>query len=178
MSTALLLALLFPSTIPSSPALLAQANCTPLQVVGGSGTSVTKTVTPGGAGPFFRDNWNTDFAVPADATFRRYVARVQSTSGNTTYQAGLNLKYSNGTVDQSFSGSLYLPSNLSKELTGLPRRDSQPFQVNVNLGGIDAWAPATSSQYWAVTKSVLWLEGDSSDNWGMYSLRNLWPSTV
>lgn len=138
MSTALLLALLLPSSLASPAPLLAQANCRPLSVVGGSGTSVTKTVTPGGAGPFFRDNWNTDFAVPADATFRRYVAKIQSTSANVTYQAGLNLKYSNGTVDQSFNGSVYLPSNLSKELTGLPRRNSQPYQVNVNLGGVDA----------------------------------------
>lgn len=139
MSVLLAIALLSPSPLPAvQPLQLSQANCTPLPVVGGSGTSVTKTVTPGGAGPFFRDNWNTDFAVPADASFRRYVAKIQSASANVTYQAALNLKYSNGTVDESFSGSVYLPSNLSKELTGLPRRDSQPFQVNVNLGGIDA----------------------------------------
>ncbi len=138
MSTALVLALLLP-TLSSSPAmLLTRANCTQLPVVGGSGTSVTKTVTPGGVGPFFRDNWDTDFAVPTDANFRRYVATIRSLSGNTTYQASLNLKYSNGTFDQTFNGSFYLPRNGSKELVGLPRRDSQPFQINVNLGGLRA----------------------------------------
>ncbi|WP_126147114.1 hypothetical protein [Synechococcus elongatus] len=139
MSALLAIALLVSGLLSTTqPLLLSRANCTPLAVVGGAGTSVTKTVTPGGAGPFFRDNWDTDFAVPTDATFRRYVATIRSLSASTTYQASLNLKYSNGTADQTFKGSFALPRNGSQELVGQPRRDSQPFQVNVNLGGLKA----------------------------------------
>lgn len=135
---------MIPGTIVSSLALLLltsntnQAqNCVPLNVVGGTGTEVTKSVSsPAIIG---NNNWNTDFAVPARTNFRQYIAVVKSESTDTAnYDTKMFLKYANNTADPVFEGNLNLPSGETKQITGSPRRGEQPYQVNLNIGGIGA----------------------------------------
>lgn len=107
------------------------AQCTPLKVVDGTGTSVRKKVQ--------RRNSNTDFAVPNNARFSRYVATLKALAGNgKTFKVKMNLKYPNGTFDEAFSGSVLLASDQSDQFTGSPRVGSQPYQVNMVVGGLDA----------------------------------------
>jgi hypothetical protein len=107
------------------------AQCKPLQVVDGTGTSVTKKVQ--------RKNWNTDFAVPNSASFSSYVATLKALAGNgKTFKVKMNLKYPNGTVDEAFSGDVLLAAGQSEQFTARPRVGSQPYQVNMVVGGLDA----------------------------------------
>jgi hypothetical protein len=67
-------ALLFSVQLPTHA-----ETCTPLSLVGGQGSEVTKTVSgPTLPGPFGikikRNNWNTDWAVPGGRKFSRFVA--------------------------------------------------------------------------------------------------------
>jgi hypothetical protein len=117
--------------------------CKPLKVVDGTGTSVRKKVSAARPGLLSRTNWNTDFAVPNGAKFSRYIATLKALSGNgKTFKVRVNLKYPNGTVDEVFNGSVLLASDQSDQFTGRPRVGSQPYQVNVVVGGIDAFNTA------------------------------------
>jgi hypothetical protein len=113
----------------ADPGLSAQ--CKPLKVVDGTGTSVRKKVE--------RKNWNTDFAVPNNARFSRYVATLKALAGNgKTFKVKMNLKYPDGTVDEAFSGSVLLAADQSDQFTASPRVGAQPYQVNMVVGGLDA----------------------------------------
>ena len=119
--------------------------CTPLTVVKGEGTSVTKKVSApnDGTNPRipvgYRGNWDTDFIVPNNATFTEYIATIQSLSNDTgTFQIRMYLKYADDTADQAFEGNIQLDPNQSQQISGTPRPDSQPYQINVNVGGIKA----------------------------------------
>jgi hypothetical protein len=111
--------------------------CAALNVIGGTGTEVKKTVSPVST-LVSNNNWNTDFAIPSGSTFNRYVATIVP-ENNANYDVKLILKYS----DNSSSGA-YRKDNVAVKvgqplrLVGTPRANSDPFQVNVFVGGINA----------------------------------------
>lgn len=111
--------------------------CTALKVIGAVGTKVKKTVSPIST-LVTNNNWNTDFAVPDGRTFSRYVATIMP-ENNANYDVKLNLKYS----DKS-SSEVYKKDNAAVKvgvplnMSGAPRSQSEPFEVNVFVGGISA----------------------------------------
>ena len=135
-----ILTLLLPISLPVNA-----QTCTPLMVVKGEGTSVTKKVSAPNVGTIpripvgYRGNWDTDFIVPSNATFTEYVATIQSLSTDSgTFKIRMFLKYADDTADQAFEGDIQLDQNQSQQISGTPRPDNQPYQVNVNVGGIKA----------------------------------------
>ena len=130
--------------LPISLSVNAQT-CTPLAVVKGEGTSVTKKVSAPNVGNVpripagYRGNWDTDFIVPNNATFTEYIATIQSLSNDVgTFQVKMYLKYADDTADRVFDGGIQLDPNQQQQISGMPRSNSQPYQVNVNVGGIKA----------------------------------------
>lgn len=135
----LLLSGITPALLGQKPALA--QTCQPLAVVKGEGTVVEKTVTlpsiPISIGRFFNNNWNTDFAVPSNATYKSYVATLIPKDDG-TYSIRMNLKYSDGTHDQVFNSKPNLTANQPLKMSGTPRTTEQPFQVNVFVGDMDS----------------------------------------
>jgi hypothetical protein len=111
--------------------------CRDLNVVGGSGTKVTKRVSPPGT-LFTQNNWNTDFAVPGGIVFSRYVATIMP-KNDANFDLKLFLKYSDRTSSE-FYNKLGVPVRVGKPITlvGEPRSASEPFQINVFVGGNSA----------------------------------------
>lgn len=131
--------------IPVRPArgvVVAQSNrCIPLQVVDGyqNQTVVQKNVS-GASALFVQSNWNTDFVVPANRSFRSFVGKVQATDGlGRSFELQMNLKYANGSVTQAYNASVPLKPNQSQTMTGYPQANMQPYQVNMVVGGVDAF---------------------------------------
>lgn len=125
-------ALGFGATQPASA-----QTCTPLRVVEGRGqTEVTKTVSPPST-PLSRSNWNTDFAVPRGVNYDYFVADVESESTDDgEFSIVMNLKYNDGGFDRIYEGErVPLAAGDDLNLTGNPRNDQQPYQVNVKVGG-------------------------------------------
>jgi hypothetical protein len=111
-------------------------DCTPLDVIGAQGTEVTKTVSAPGI-ILTRDNWNTDFVVPNNNGFWRYVAILTSESDKkANFTVEMFLKYGNGTSDKTFEGNVGLEPGESREIVSSPRIEQQPYQVNLSVGGI------------------------------------------
>jgi hypothetical protein len=116
--------------------------CTPIPLVGGQGSTVTKSVSePTIPAPFgidiTRNNWNTDWAVPSENnTFRRYMVEVSSNDGG-TFDIRMYLKYSDQTADQFFNNEgANITSNKPLKIEASPRPDAQPYQVNLFVGGL------------------------------------------
>ena len=111
--------------------------CSALNLIGGTGTEVKKTVSPMGT-LVSNNNWNTDFAIPSGSTFNRYVATIVP-ENNANYDVKMNLKYSDNST-----GGAYRKDNVAVKvgqplrMVGTPRANSDPFQVNVFVGGISA----------------------------------------
>jgi hypothetical protein len=111
--------------------------CTALKIIGAEGVKVKKTVSPIST-LVTNNNWNTDFAVPGGRSFNRYVATIVP-ENNANYDVKLNLKYS----DKS-SAEVYKQDNAAVKvgvplnMVGAPRAQSEPYQVNVFVGGISA----------------------------------------
>ncbi|WP_421654749.1 hypothetical protein [Leptothermofonsia sp. ETS-13] len=123
------------AALPVTLSVRAQT-CTPLKVVGGTGTQIQKTVSPPGA-EIVRNNWNTDFAVPSTASFRRYIATILPKNGG-EYTVQVSLKYNDNSADKVFDQTLKLPQNRSYRITGSPRLNANPYQVNLFVGGLSA----------------------------------------
>jgi hypothetical protein len=130
---------------PPLPAL--PANCRPLPLVGGQGSEVTKTSSvPGlrvplpGPAPSIgvRNNWNTDWFVPSGKSFRKYrVVFMPRDSGQ--YSVNMTLKYPDESNDQFYRESgRQFTANKPLIIETSPRIDLQPFQVNTNIGGVQA----------------------------------------
>ena len=117
-----------------SPAIT--QTCTPLEVVDGNGaTFVRKTVSLPGV-LFVNSNWNTDFVVTVPYSY--YVATVVSHSGN-PYDVQVFLKYPDGSADESYSiENFSIAPSEPLVITAEPRAFSDPFQVNVEVGGLNA----------------------------------------
>ncbi len=119
--------------------------CTPLAVVKGEGTSVTKRVSAPNAGILpvvpvgFRGNWDTDFAIPGSANYSYFRGVIQSASESAaSFRVQMFLKYSDGTSDRVFNENVRLEPREYRQMSGRARRDDLPFQVNLNVGGRSA----------------------------------------
>lgn len=115
--------------------------CTPLQVVGSSQTSITKTVSPAApiALPGIRTNWNTDWAVPGDIDYNQFRARITSDEGGDDLNVDLYLKYPDQTADQVYNGGqVTIAPGEPLTLTANSRGEANPYQVNLRVGGTDA----------------------------------------
>lgn len=134
------LALLFSFSLPVNA-----QTCTPLAVVKGEGTSVTKRVSPPNAGILpvvpvgYRGNWDTDFAIAGNANYDYFVGTIQSASEDPAdFKIQMFLKYSDGTADRVFNEVVNLQPNESQQMRGRPRSGDLPYQVNLNVGGAEA----------------------------------------
>jgi hypothetical protein len=110
--------------------------CTPLRAVGGNGTRVEKTISVPGAGPITRDNWNTDFVVPAGAAYSAYTATITPRNKG-TYSVQMNLKYPNGTVDKVYDQKIELAERKPLNIRGSSRISGKPYQINLSVGGVE-----------------------------------------
>lgn len=127
-----------PSTTPL-PAL--PAGCQPIQVVGGQGTEVTKRVGPPGlpipiplGGLRTRDDYNTDWVVPTNATYNRFVV-ILMPRNNGQYGVAMYLKYPDDTADKIYNNTDQLVRDQPIVVEGRPRANLQPYQVNIRVGG-------------------------------------------
>jgi hypothetical protein len=127
----------------SYPVKDAQAEtCRPLPLVGGQGSEVSKTVSqPTIPGPFgikiAHNNWNTDWAVPGDKDFKRFIATISSEEGG-SFDVKMYLKYSDQTAGEYFNKtSVAINKNSPLKIEARPRPGDQPYQVNVFVGGLD-----------------------------------------
>lgn len=121
--------------------------CTPLKVVGGGGTTVSKKISPPGAplpyGQKLRNNWNTDFVVASPAT--SFVADIVAKNLG-KYKIVMYLKYADNTADKVFEQEVSLQDNQTYTVQGRPRRANlTPYQVNLFIGGI----PVVGNSYTA-----------------------------
>jgi len=118
--------------------------CTPIPVVGGEGSTVTKTVSEPTIPTLFgvditRNNWNTDWAVPSENnTFRRYLVEVSSNDGG-PFDIKMYLKYSDQTADLFFNKEGFnISGDKPLKIEASPRPEAQPYQVNLFIGGIES----------------------------------------
>lgn len=117
-------------------------SCEKLNLVGGDGTSITKTVSqPTIPGPFgitiTSNNWNTDWAVSGRRDFKSFKATIVSEDGG-TFSIEMYLKYSDQTHDIFFDrDSITLETNKPLIIEAKSRPDDQPYQVNLFVGGLE-----------------------------------------
>jgi hypothetical protein len=106
--------------------------------VGGNGTQVTKKLSPGGT-LLTSDNWNTDFVVPTDRVFSRFVVTVTPRNEG-SYTLNFYLKYPDNSSDRFYSReALSLQRDKPVRQVGRVRSPKdQPFQINVFVGGFEA----------------------------------------
>jgi hypothetical protein len=118
-------------------------SCTLLPLVGGQGSEVTKTVTtPTIPGPFglqiTRNNWNTDWAVPGNQQFSRFIVTMASAQGG-QFNIRMYLKYSDQTAGE-FYNTEGVPLKPGQPLTieATSRSGDDPYQVNLFVGGLSS----------------------------------------
>ncbi|AGY57263.1 hypothetical protein GKIL_1017 [Gloeobacter kilaueensis JS1] len=131
----------------AQPLRVRAETCTPLEVVGAEtgntegakltrgDTRVKKSISP--AGTFVTaNNWNTDFTVPSDSAFNRYVATVVPDSDG-QYDIRFALKYSDQTSEKFFDRTgVSLGKGKRYSYDAKPRGlKDQPYQVNFSFGG-------------------------------------------
>ncbi len=111
--------------------------CIDLNVVGADGTSVKKTVSPFST-LVTSNNWNTDFAVPSDRSFSRYVATIVP-ENSANYDVELNLKYRDNSSSRSYKkDNVAVKFGQPLRVVGVPQSRRDPFQVNIFIGGLNA----------------------------------------
>jgi hypothetical protein len=122
--------------------LVARAQtCTPLNLLGGTGSEVTKSVSqPTIPGPFgikiTRNNWNTDWAVAGGSNFRRFVTTV-SVPRAASFDIRLFLKYSDQTNEEFFNtNGVRIEPGKPLTIEATVREGDQPFLVNLFANGI------------------------------------------
>ncbi|MBE9008668.1 hypothetical protein IQ250_00370 [Pseudanabaenaceae cyanobacterium LEGE 13415] len=134
--TAIAMSQTLPAISQTAPAT--QANCIPLRVVDGNGSTTTrKSISSPGVLPGVNNNWNTDFAVPTGRRFTSYIATITPENA-AEYDVTINLKYSNNTSTEVFDGDnlalgRFVPYQL--KISTPPEVTRQPYQVNLNIRG-------------------------------------------
>ncbi|PSF30985.1 hypothetical protein C7H19_23455 [Aphanothece hegewaldii CCALA 016] len=121
--------------------------CTPIPVAGSQDNTITKKVSPPTipAGPLgivgvdvVRNNWNTDWAIPGDIAFRRFVVTLNSNDGG-PFEIRMYLKYSDQTAGEFFnSESVQFQAGKPLILEATPRPEDEPYQVNLFVNGVEA----------------------------------------
>lgn len=113
----------------------AAQTCEKLDVIGGEGNEVTKTVSLPNL-LFFNSNWNTDFVV--GRPYRYYIVDFMSDSGS-TYNIDVFLKYPDESVDASYGvRERSVPEGEAIAIRAEPRVSSDPYQVNLRVGGLNS----------------------------------------
>ena len=108
-------------------------SCTPLSVVGSTETEITKTVSLPGL-LFINSNWDTDFEI--SRPYNYFVVTFESLGGN-PYDIDVFLKYPDDSFDASYSvRERSIPANEPFTITAESRVSSDPYQVNLRVGGI------------------------------------------
>lgn len=111
--------------------------CELLEVIGSGDTEVTKTVSL--PGTFLLDtNWNTDFLVDGNQSYRYFVVNFLSESGE-SYDIDVHLKYSDDSVDTAYSirGGTF-PEGEPTTIEASSRLSGAPYQINLRVGGLTA----------------------------------------
>jgi hypothetical protein len=122
--------------------------CVPLPLVGGQGSTVTKIVSAPTipAGPLgllgvdiTNNNWNTDWALSGQGQpFKSFLITVTSPDTN-PFEMRAYLKYSDQTNDEIFNQQTFsFTPNQPLKITGNPRPQQQPYQVNLFVAGVNA----------------------------------------
>lgn len=111
--------------------------CEPLAVIGGEGTTVTKTVSLPGL-LFINSNWDTDFVMNPGESYSYFMVDFMSESGS-SYDIDVFLKYPDNSVDASYSvRERNVPEGEAIAIRAESRVSSDPFQVNLRVGGLNA----------------------------------------
>ncbi len=110
-------------------------SCQPLPVVAGEGTEVEKSISAPSIG-VYRNNWDTDFSAE-NATASQYLANITAQDGG-EYSIEMYLKYADGSADEIYNQSVGFEPGESLNISGVPRLDEQPYQVNLSVGGLTA----------------------------------------
>ncbi|MGK7944273.1 MAG: hypothetical protein AB4058_07375 [Microcystaceae cyanobacterium] len=119
-------------------------SCTPLNLVGGEGSQVRKTASqPTVQGPFgvtiTRNNWNTDWVIPTERSWKSFIVNV-NTDKEQTMTVRVYLKYPDQTSDQFLNEeSVTISPQKPLKLTLTPRKDIRPYQVNVFVGDVGSF---------------------------------------
>ncbi|VEP16673.1 conserved hypothetical protein [Hyella patelloides LEGE 07179] len=112
--------------------------CTALSVVEGQGTEVNKTVSIPGLGLVAKNNWNTDWVVSSHEKFQSFQATIVS-EDDSSYRIEMYLKYGDQTADQFYQKKeVKLIANEPLTIEATTRTKTQPYQVNLLVGGIEA----------------------------------------
>jgi hypothetical protein len=116
--------------------------CIPLPLVGGQGNSISKTVSQPTIPTIFgvditRNNWNTDWAVPGDRPFHRFLATIAAPNGG-SFDIKMFLKYSDQTTGQFFNQSgVRIEPEQPLVIKAENRPEDEPYQVNLFIGGLN-----------------------------------------
>ena len=121
--------------------------CEALSLVGGEGSEVSKEISPPGVniplpGPASagtRNNWHTDWIVPGDQAYQSYMVLFM-THTEREYDVAMYLKYPDDTNERFYREQrVELPANQLITVEVTPERtDLPPYQLNTNIGGIQA----------------------------------------
>jgi hypothetical protein len=121
-------------------------NCEVLPLVGGEGSEVTKEVSPpsvriplpGPASAGTRNNWHTDWFLSGQ-NHESYMV-ILMPHNNREYDISMYLKYPDNTNQRFYREQrIELFANQPVTVTVIPdRTDIAPFQVNTNIGGVQA----------------------------------------
>jgi len=121
---------------------IAKEVCTPLTLVGGEGSSVTKTVSqPTIPSPLpgidiTKDNWNTDWAVPTMTKFDHFKATVTAEEG--MFNIAFYVKYNDQTSQKFFDEKgVQITADKPLVITATPGPTDEPYQVNLFNGGLN-----------------------------------------
>jgi hypothetical protein len=121
---------------------IAKEVCVPLALVGGEGTSVTKTVSqPTIPSPLpgidiTKDNWNTDWIVPTLTKFDYFKATITSDGG--TFNIAFYVKYNDQTAQKFFDEQgVEITQDKPLIIMATPGPQDEPYQVNLFNGGLD-----------------------------------------
>jgi hypothetical protein len=115
--------------------------CTPLQLVGGEGSRVTKTVSqPTIPGPWginiTGNNWNTDWAVPGGRMWKNFKVKVTSEQEQ-SFNVRMFLKFADQTSEEGYNQTAVVISPTKPLSVRLkPKNNQQPFQVNLFVGDV------------------------------------------
>lgn len=121
--------------------------CIPIPVAGSQENTITKKVSPPTipAGPLgmvgvdvTRNNWNTDWAIPGDVNFRRFIATINSNDGG-PFDIKMYLKYSDQTASEFYNAEgVQFQSSKPLTLIATPRPEDEPYQINLLVNGVEA----------------------------------------
>lgn len=122
-------------------------SCEPLPLVGGEGSEVSKEISPPGfnvplVGPAsagIRNNWHTDWYLPGGQTYQRYLV-IFIPHDNREYDVTMYLKYPDDTNQRFYREQrTAFAANEPITVEVVPERsDLAPYQVNTNIGGVQA----------------------------------------